>query len=658
MKIQLKRSNVLVDNNARQPTPGQMEYGELAVNYNNNDPAIFIKDSNNNIVRIAGKYNIADDGQVELPSTPTPPSDPKAGNLWYNNTDGRLYIYFTDADSSQWVDASPDSWDPSSYPDVTDDTAQSGTLDDRYLMLNAANDPLTSDLTIAAPNPVLRVQDTDGTNQYSQFLMAGAGTYIENRNDTTAGPIIFRQFDGSVQVEKMRINTNGFVGIGTNSPATTLDVDGSIYFSSRLRSTSGGTAANPSIQPGNDADTGIFHPSETNTIGFTTTGVERIRISSSGAVGIGAFPPQSLVHAEGDRDYTGTTPGLTSYDYNLGSGTAFVGIGQSNGIPTIQGHGAGTSYKLLLNPNAGNVGIGTDNPDVKLHVEEGTTEANDTPEVKISSFRPTIRFEDKSASSNSAEICGDNSLIFRCSIPVNDDTALVEHMRINALGNVGIGTNDPAVLLDLKSNDPRINLTDTDAGGIFQIRNTSGAGYVTTTGASPIVFSTNSSEKLRILSGGGITFNGDTSSLNALDDYEEGTFVPTFISTGTNPSVVYGTREGYYTKIGNVVYFTFTMTVTTVNSVGTGNLQVTGFPVDALNNNNQRAGGFVGYAVNWVEAQGAPASWLFANNTNSLTFYRRIADGTYLENTNGYLVSGLNATANVRCSGFYYAGDN
>ena len=138
MKIQLKRSNVLVENNARQPTAGQMEYGELAVNYNTTDPAIFIKDSNNNIIRIAGKYNIADDGQVELPATPTPPSDPKAGNLWYNNTDGRLYIYYTDEDTSQWVDASPDSWDPSSYPDVSDDTAQSGTLDDRYLMLNAA----------------------------------------------------------------------------------------------------------------------------------------------------------------------------------------------------------------------------------------------------------------------------------------------------------------------------------------------------------------------------------------------------------------------------------------------------------------------------------------------------------------------------------------
>ena len=54
MKIQLKRSNVLEGGSAKEPTAQQMEFGELAVNYNNGDPAIFIKDSSNAIVRIAG----------------------------------------------------------------------------------------------------------------------------------------------------------------------------------------------------------------------------------------------------------------------------------------------------------------------------------------------------------------------------------------------------------------------------------------------------------------------------------------------------------------------------------------------------------------------------------------------------------------------------
>ena len=54
MKIQLKRSNVLEGGSAKEPTAQQMEYGELAVNYNNGDPAIFIKDNTDAIIRIAG----------------------------------------------------------------------------------------------------------------------------------------------------------------------------------------------------------------------------------------------------------------------------------------------------------------------------------------------------------------------------------------------------------------------------------------------------------------------------------------------------------------------------------------------------------------------------------------------------------------------------
>jgi len=58
MKIQLKRSNQLDGGNAKAPTATQMQYGELAVNYNQNDPALFIKvdtgNPNSGVIRIAG----------------------------------------------------------------------------------------------------------------------------------------------------------------------------------------------------------------------------------------------------------------------------------------------------------------------------------------------------------------------------------------------------------------------------------------------------------------------------------------------------------------------------------------------------------------------------------------------------------------------------
>jgi hypothetical protein len=65
-------------------------------------------------------------------------------------------------------------------------------------------------------------------------------------------------------------------------------------------------------------------------------------------------------------------------------------------------------------------------------------------------------------------------------------------------------------LLHLASSDPRINIEDTDEGGIFQIRNTSGAGFITTIGNSPLVLSTNSTERARIDSSGRLLIGTST----------------------------------------------------------------------------------------------------------------------------------------------------
>jgi hypothetical protein len=37
-----------------------------------------------------------------------PPTPAEQGNLWFNNNDGRLYIYYADGSTEQWIDASPD----------------------------------------------------------------------------------------------------------------------------------------------------------------------------------------------------------------------------------------------------------------------------------------------------------------------------------------------------------------------------------------------------------------------------------------------------------------------------------------------------------------------------------------------------------------------
>ena len=65
------------------------------------------------------------------------------------------------------------------------------------------------------------------------------------------------------------------------------------------------------------------------------------------------------------------------------------------------------------------------------------------------------------------------------------------------------------------------------------------------------IMTSGASERLRILSTGGITFNGDTSTANALDDYEEGTWTPAFQNVATP---TYTEQTGIYTKIGRLVH--------------------------------------------------------------------------------------------------------
>lgn len=42
---------------------------------------------------------------------PKPPSNPIEGNLWWNSTSGRMYVYYIDADSGQWVQVIPNAED-------------------------------------------------------------------------------------------------------------------------------------------------------------------------------------------------------------------------------------------------------------------------------------------------------------------------------------------------------------------------------------------------------------------------------------------------------------------------------------------------------------------------------------------------------------------
>ncbi|MCH9712577.1 MAG: hypothetical protein K0U20_08155, partial [Proteobacteria bacterium] len=106
----------------------------------------------------------------------------------------------------------------------------------------------------------------------------------------------------------------------------------------------------------------------------------------------------------------------------------------------------------------------------------------------------------------------------------------------------------------------------------IQFKNTvSSNGYVYYDNGANMNFHTNGTERLRIQSGGGISFNGDTAAANALDDYEEGTYTAAFVGVGT---VVLSSNVLKYKKVGNMVTTGGQVRVTSQSGV-TGGFKLT-----------------------------------------------------------------------------------
>ena len=91
-----------------------------------------------------------------------------------------------------------------------------------------------------------------------------------------------------------------------------------------------------------------------------------------------------------------------------------------------------------------------------------------------------------------------------------------------------------------------------------------------------------------IRSAGGIKFGTDTAEVNALDDYEEGTFTPTLIDTSNNAIASYTTQVGEYTKIGDIVHYFIHIEINSKGSALGGNyMKIAGLPFNPTGNTGQ-----------------------------------------------------------------------
>ena len=418
---------------------------------------------------------------------------------------------------------------------------------------------VAGDDTAAAFSTVLKVESTadEGSvqdihiyNQYDRdigikFETLGGENYIwQDSNSDDA--LIFstggsnRTNDAALILEQDQdvIVPNGKLGVGLSSPSTTLHVGGF-------------TRMNGGLQM-NTANATIYQILD-SALRFGTNNTERMRIDSIGNVGIGTTSPAAglqvalggtNIPAAGASTASAVFGNSTSDDnYGVAIGANSSGVGY---ISSQRTDGTATTYNLAIQPNGGNVGIGTTSPSTKLNISSASfndhiTLTRSTDELGISVSGGQLMFEGGvSPFNNNNEDLGRSDKywkeLFVYSVRSGGGLQFKtsgnnERMRITSAGNVGIGTTNPTEALMVEgwirvanntgikfntsasSGDPTLNI---DSSAHWNFLNTAGNNLLKIdNGGNVGIGTTSPSEKLDV--------NGNIKVDNALLSNQENT---------------------------------------------------------------------------------------------------------------------------------------
>ena len=189
---------------------------------------------------------------------------------------------------------------------------------------------------------------------------------------------------------------------------------------------------------------------------------------------------------------------------------------------------------------------------------------------------------------------------FTGDLTVDGDTLFVDA----SADAVGIGTTSPVRQFHVNAasgNNAYVHLTNATTGATTTdgfsvlVTNSNGEAILNQREAQPLSFRTQNTERMRILSGGGLTFNGDTADANALDDYEEGSWTPGI------DGMTFTATDGVYTKIGKRVQCSGIISECTSGTASAVGARITGLPytvADSLSGTSLEDGGVMHYWIN------------------------------------------------------------
>jgi hypothetical protein len=316
----------------------------------------------------------------------------------------------------------------------------------------------------------------------------GAGSTITNLH----GAYIEDQTQGT-----SNFGITSLVSSGTNKWNIYASGTAANYFAGNVQFAAGSAAA-PALTRFGDDNTGIFFPAA-DTIAFAEGGVEAMRIDSSGNLGLGVTPSAWGAVFTGkvleiNNDTTnGYITGATDESFHFGNngfydtawkykttGLAATNYFQQNGQHIWRTAPSGTaggaiSFTQAMTLNAsGNLGIGTSSPEQKLEVVGPSGgEYFRAGGGSVAPRRLTFSSFDAGASDVGHRITaqGGTTTPGVIAFDTGNATTVTERLRIDGIGNVGIGTSSPSAsaILDAQSTTKGVrmpNMTTTQKNAI------------------------------------------------------------------------------------------------------------------------------------------------------------------------------------------------